>query len=83
MNKFIKNPIRGTINILMATGVIPYALSMVFYVILTGGFLNYKIANVIVYSIPTIVMIVLAIFKFCNPLTMLVGHMLFLFYTPV
>lgn len=61
------------IDILMAIGIIPFILSLLFGVILALGF-----SSVIAYIIPALIIFILIVAKLCNPLTMAIGHVLLL-----
>ena len=76
IKKIIEDRGNVVINTLMAIGVIPYMLSILYGITLNA--LRYKYGLIWAYIIPTTIVIFLFIFKLCNPLTIAIGHGLLL-----
>ena len=73
---------RAITNILMAIGVIPFALSILFYIVLRVNIfiLTYPSAFIVAGGIAIVVMIILMVSKLCSPLTVPIGHALLLLF---
>jgi hypothetical protein len=78
IKKIVENRGHPLINILMAIGIIPYILSMLYGTVFK--IFSYNLSITIAYIIPLFIVIILFIFKLCNPLTMAIGHILFFLF---
>jgi len=78
--RIIMNRGHTVVNALMATGIIPCILSLLFIAVFDA--FKYDSGTVYAYFITTAILITLYILKLCNPLTMAIGHVI-LFLTLV
>jgi len=81
IKKIIEYRGHAFINALMAIGIIPYTLSLLGGTIISIGFLDFNVRLIIAYGIPAILMIILVIFRLCNPLTIAIGHAFLLLFS--